>query len=286
MLLVTGGTGFVGRHIVARLVRAGEPVRVLARSAAEVPGAEMVPGDVTDPDSALAAARGCRAVIHLVGIIRETRGVTFHAAHVEATRTVVEACQRAGITRLLHMSALGSRPDARSRYHQTKWEAEELVRASRLAATIFRPSVMFGAGNSFLSEVRGLLHRGPFIPIIGSGKALLQPIWIEDTVSCFVGALARPETAGQAYELGGPERMTLEELVDILAEAEGIRKPKLHLPVALMRAAARIGTALGPRFPLTPDQLIMLLEDNVCDIQPMREAFGIEPAPLRGHLRD
>jgi len=284
MILITGGTGFVGRHIVARLVRHGEPVRVLARSAAGVPGVEMVLGDVTDLDSVLAAAKGCSAVIHLVGIIRETPGVTFRAVHVEGTLTVVEACQRAGIARLLHMSALGSRPDARSHYHQTKWEAEELVRASGLRATIFRPSVMFGVGNGFLPEMRGLLHRGPVIPIIGSGKALLQPIWVEDTASGFVGALSRPETAGQAYDLGGPERMTFEELVDILADAEGIRKPKLHLPVTVMRVAARIGTGISQRFPLTPDQLVMLLEDNVCDIRPMRETFGIEPAPLREHL--
>jgi uncharacterized protein YbjT (DUF2867 family) len=286
MIFITGGTGFVGRHIVARLARSGEAVRVLARSAAELPGAEMVAGDVTDLASVSAAARGCQAAIHLVGVIRETGGATFRSAHVEGTRTVVEACQRAGVARLLHMSALGSRPDARSRYHQTKWEAEELVRASGLAATIFRPSVMFGAGNSFLPEVRGLLHRGPFIPIIGSGTALLQPIWIEDTVSCFVGALSRPETTGRAYDLGGPEQMTFEELVDVLADADGISKPKLHLPVTVMRAAARIGSGVSRRFPLTPDQLIMLLEDNICDTRPMRETFGIDPAPLRDHLRD
>lgn len=286
MILVTGGSGFVGRHLVARLVSQGERVRVLARSAADLPGTELAQGDLRDLSSVVSAARGCAAVIHLVGIIRERRDATFQTVHVEGTRTVVEARRQAGVSRLLHMSALGSRPNARSRYHQTKWEAEELVRGSGLPATIFRPSVMFGAGNNFLPVARGLLHRGPVIPIIGSGESLLQPVWVEDVVSCFVGALSRPETSGRAYDLGGAERITFEQLVDLLAEADGVRKRKLHLPVTPMRAVAWLGSRLIPNFPLTPDQLTMLLEDNVCDIAPMRETFGVEPASLRDHLGD
>ena len=286
MILVTGGTGFVGSHLVARLVQAGEQVRALARTRVEISGVEVVVGDVRDLSAVTAAARDCQAVIHLVGIVREIGEATFQRVHVDGTRTVVQACVEAGVGRLLHMSALGARPGARSTYHRTKWEAEELVRRSGLQATIFRPSVIFGAGSGFLAELRRLVHRGPVIPIAGNGMALLQPIWVEDVISCFVGALAKPETAGQAYHLGGPEVFGFEEMVDLVAAAEGIRKPKLHLPVFWLRPLAAVLGRLTPRFPLTSDQLTMLLEDGVCDTTEMREVLAVNPASLREHLME
>lgn len=284
MITVTGGTGFVGRHLVTRLLARGEQVRVLARRHAEIPGADTRLGDVRDQASVVAAARGSEAVVHLVGIIRERGGSSFQQVHVEGTRTVVRACKEAGVARLIHMSALGARPGATSRYHRSKWEAEELVRRSELAATIFRPSVIFGEGNTFLPELRRLV-KWPVVPIVGSGMGLLQPIWIEDVVSCFVGALGGPATIGRTYELGGPQTYGFEQLVEMVAEAAGLEMPKLHLPVALARMAAALGRLL-PNFPLTADQLKMLLEDNVCDIGEMCEVFGIRPAFLRDHLTD
>lgn len=286
MILVTGGTGFVGRHLVARLVRGGEQVRALARTRVEIPGVEVVAGDVRDLSAVTAAARDCQVVIHLVGIIREMGEATSQRVHIDGTRTVVQACVEAGVGRLLHMSALGARPGARSTYHRTKWEAEELVRRSGLQATIFRPSVIFGAGSGFLAELRRLVHRGPVIPIAGNGMALLQPIWVEDVISCFLGALGKPETAGRAYDLGGPEVFGFEEMVDLVAAAEGIRKPKLHLPVLLLRPLAAVLGRLTPRFPLTSDQLTMLLEDGVCDTTEMREVLAVNPASLREHLME
>jgi NADH dehydrogenase len=285
MILITGGTGFFGRHLVARLVSEGEQVRVLARHGAEVPGAEVVLGDVTDPSSLPAAFGGCDVVMHLVGIIREMRGASYHRIHVHGTRNVIEAGRRAGVRRFLYMSALGTRERAASQYHRTKWEAEQLVRSSGLAATIFRPSVMFGEGDAFLPMIRGLVTGGPAIPIIGNGMSLVQPMSVEDVVTCFVEALRRDETAGHTYELGGPESYGFEQLVDLIAEAEGIEKPKVHLPVWMMRAVAIVLSRISARLPLTPDQLTMLLEDNVCDISEMRETFGVEPVSLVGYVR-
>ncbi len=286
MILITGGTGFVGRHLAARLLAQGEPVRLLARKQVEIAGAEVHPGDVRDVASVVAAARGCRAVIHLVGIIRETRGVTFERVHVGGTRSVIQACQEAGVARLLHMSALGAKPGGTA-YHRTKWAAEELVRASGLAATIFRPAVIFGAGGEFIPTLRQLLHSpSPVIPILGPGLSLLQPIWIEDVATCYLGALDNPETEGRAYELGGPETFGFEELVDLIAADEGVDKRKLHLPLLLARPAVAVLSRLLPNFPITSDQLTMLLEDSVCDIREMRETFGVAPVSLREHLRD
>ena len=286
MILVTGGTGFVGSHLVRRLLGNGEQVRVLARQVVPLPTVEVVEGDVRDLSAVAGAARGCRVVIHLVGIIRERQGAGFESLHVGGTRNAIRACQEAGIRRLLHMSALGARPRARSRYHKTKWQAEELVRASGLDYTIFRPSVMFGEGNSFFPQLRTLLHYRPVTPIIGSGLHLLQPIWVADVVACFLAALEKPEPEGEAYELGGPETFGFEELVDLLAEQEGIGRPRLHLPAPLMRPVVGLLSRLLPRFPLTGDQLTMLLEDNICDIAEMRRVFGVEPARLQDHLGD
>jgi len=286
MLLITGGTGFVGRHLTTRLVAEGEAVRVLARRRVEVPGAQVVAGDVSDLPSLVSAVEGCQAVIHLVGIIREGRSQSYRGVHVRGTANVIEACRQAGVRRLLHMSALGARERAASRYHQSKWAAEQLVRASGLDATIFRPSVIFGAGGEFLPMIRRLVTTPPVIPIIGNGMSLLQPIWVEDVVSCFVGALRKDDTAGHSYELGGPETYGFEQLVDLIAEAEGVEKPKVHLPVWPMRIVAGIGSRLTSSFPLTPDQLTMLLEDNCCDIAEMRQTFGTEPVSVRDYLTE
>ncbi len=314
MILVTGGTGFVGRHLVARLVSEGEQVRVLARYPTEIHGrphplapspspsgsrwdltgsqrdpergrVELVAGDVTDPSSLGDAFNGCAAVIHLVGIIRETRGRSFHRVHVEGTRNVIETCRRAGIHRLVHMSALGTRERAVARYHHSKWEAEQLVRASGLAAVIFRPSVIFGEDGAYLPTIRSLVTVPPVIPIVGDGMSLVQPIWVEDVVSCFTQAMHRNDTAGHTYELGGPESYGFEQLIDLIAEAAGISKPKIHLPVWMMRPVVTVLSRVSARFPLTSDQLTMLLEDNWCDIEEMRQTFEIEPASLRGHLQ-
>ncbi len=144
--------------------------------------------------------------------------------------------------------------------------------------------MIFGAGGGFLPQVRALLHRGPIIPIIGNGTSLLQPVWVEDVVSCFVAALEKADTVKRAFDLGGPETLGFEQLLDLLAEAEGIQKPKVHLPVSLMRPVVAIMSRLLHRFPITSDQLAMLLEDNTCDIAAIRETFGIKPAPLHDHL--
>ena len=286
MILITGGTGFVGRHLIARLHQQGEQVRALARSPHDVSGAELVQADITDTAAVGHAARGCQAVIHLVGILRERRGTSFRRVHVEGTRSVIEACREAEVPRLLHMSALGARPNARSRYHGTKWRAEELVRESGLQTTIFRPSVIFGDGGSFLPQIRSLVRRAPIVPIPGGGMSLIQPIWVEDVMSCFVGALERPETVGRTYELGGPETYGFEQLIDLVAESEGVELVKLHLPIPLLRPAVAVLSRVIPRFPLTSDQLTMLLEDNACDITEMRETFGVEPRSVRDHLAE
>jgi NADH dehydrogenase len=287
VIAVTGGTGFVGRHLIARLLQEQEQVRALARHPSEVGGAEVIACDVNDEASLSPAIRDCEALIHLVGIIEETGQQTFHRVHVEGTRNVIDACHTSGVSRVLHVSALGARPDARSRYHRSKWQAEQIVVESDLDTTVLRPSVIFGRGGQFVRRLRKFVQSAPVLPIIGDGTSLTQPIWVEDVVSCLVAALRQPETAGRTYELGGPEAYGFEQLLDLVAEREGlVDPPKVHLPVSLVRPTAAVLSRLTSRFPITPDQLAMLTEDNVCDIAEMQRTFGIAPAYLRDHLSD
>src|SRR5262249_35079029 len=202
-IFVTGGTGFVGKHVIRALVAHGFLVRCLVRpgSEADLKGFESidrVPGNVLRPDDLVASAEGCAALVHLVGIIRERRshGVTFERMHAQATVNMLALAKRAGITRYLQMSALGTRPGARSAYHQSKWRAEEAVRQSATQWTIFRPSVIFGRGDEFVSVLAGMVRRLPLVPVLGDGMYRLQPVAVEHVAEGFARALLTRASAG------------------------------------------------------------------------------------------
>lgn len=285
-VFVTGATGFVGHAILQRLCAKGYGVRCLVRRGSEADlrglGAiARIEGDILkqglEDDMA-----GCDAVIHLVGIIREhpSTDVTFERVHTEGTLNVIDATQAAGIRRYVHMSALGTRPGAASRYHRTKWAAEEAVRASGLDWTIFRPSIIYGPGDGFVSMLASMVRRTPVVPVIGSGRQRVQPVPVEHVAAGFERALELPATIKQTYEVGGPQAVTIEELLDLIGRALGRRRViKAHVPLGLMKPLARLLHPL-PGFPVTPDQLLMLGEDSVCDPRPFYETFGLEPVPL------
>ena len=290
MILVTGGTGFVGGHLVRRLRKDGLPVRALARHPDRAQalidlGVEVVPGDIADKTALEKAVDGIERVVHLVGIIQEAPGVTFRTAHVEGTRNVVEAARKAGVIHFFHQSALGTRPGAKSEYHRTKWEAEELVRKSGIPYTILRPSLIYGPGDRFTVRLTELLRRTPFMPVIGSGKSRVQPIYIDDVVSCMVKALTDDAFLNEIYEIGGPQQLTYEEVTAAIVEAMSIRRPSIHLPLFLMEPMARALEAVLSNPPLTTDQLIMMQEDNVCSMRDIRDAFGIEPVTFSEGLK-
>lgn len=290
MILVTGGTGFVGSHLLPRLRREDVPVRALVRNSAKAqalaePGVEVVEGDIADAASVEKAAAGCDRVIHLVGIIQEAAGATFQGVHVEGTRNVLEAAKKAGARHFFYQSALGTRPGAKSAYHRTKWEAEELVRASGVPYTILRPSLIYGPGDQFTIRLSDMIRLSPILPVIGPGKAKVQPIFIEDVVSCIVKAVTSESFFNEIYEIGGPEQMTYEEVAAAIAEAMGVQRPTVHVPLFFMKTAARFFEAALPKPPLTTDQLIMLQEDNVCSMRDLRDAFGIEPVRFREGIR-
>ena len=287
-VFVAGGTGFVGAHLVAALLNSGHTVRLLTHSrSVEHSGVEQVFGDVTRTDTFAQHVSGCDAVINLIGIIREfpSRGITFERLHVEATANLIAATAGAGISRYLQMSALGSRPAAVAAYHRTKWRAEELLRGSSLEWTIFRPSLIFGPHDAFINMLAAQLRLAPVMPVIGSGTYRLQPIHADDVARCFVSSLEMPATFRQSYELCGGDRLSYLELLDLIATALGRTRPlKPHLPLGLMKLIIPFMQKI-PQFPITMDQLQMLLEESICNGEWQR-VFGFKPRGIQDGIAE
>ncbi|MFZ2087863.1 MAG: complex I NDUFA9 subunit family protein [Desulfobaccales bacterium] len=282
-VLVTGATGFVGQEVVKELVDRGHEVRALVRRGSEKKlkkekRVEIFPGDCLHPENLAPAAAGCEAVIHLVGIIREFpgRGLTFERVHVQATHNVVDAAQAAGVRRYLHMSALGARPEPADPYHLTNFMADEYVMTSALPYTIFRPSVIYGPGDQSINLFVRQIQRLNFFPIIGDGQYKLQPVPVDTVAKAFALALELPPTENRIYEVGGPEPLTFDEVIDTIAQVTHRRVKKIHQPVWTMSFAAKLCGRFR-WFPLTPGQLRMLLEGSTCDPTAFYQDFGLEP---------
>jgi uncharacterized protein YbjT (DUF2867 family) len=290
-IFVTGGTGFVGRQVVRALIARGFLVRCLVRPGSEshlrgFESLDRVPGDVLRPEGMAAAAAGCAAVVHLVGIIRErpAHGVTFERLHVQATRNMLAVAKEAGIGRYLHMSALGTRPGARARYHQTKWQAEEAVRASGTEWTIFRPSVIFGPGDELISTLAGMIRRLPVVPVLGDGQYRLQPVAVEHVAEGFARALNLSSTVAQTYEVAGPSAHSFEEILDHIGAALGRpRVRKVHVPLGPVALVTKVLERV-PFYPLTSDQLLMLAEESVTDPTRFYADLAITPEPFAESL--
>jgi NADH dehydrogenase len=320
---VTGCTGFVGRHVVRELLKRGHQVRGLIRDTEKaravfgprVPmGLSTVVGDVCDPRALDALVNGCDAVIHLVGIIREVRGddaelpQSFERMHVRATKAIVDACERAGVKRYLHMSALTVGPEGRSAYQKTKWEAEEIVRRSELDWTIFRPGIIHGPDGEFMQTMAELASgEAPpylFIPYFARAKvdhrvmlgsvtyepAMAQPVAVEDVAFAFAQALERPESIGEIYNLVGSERLDWREMVEFIRDTIPATKKAMgvwYVPgphaATMAKFAGKIG--LGSLLPFDEGQAIMATDDTVGDPTKARVDLGLEPRAFRETVR-
>jgi uncharacterized protein YbjT (DUF2867 family) len=291
MILVTGGTGFIGPKIVRKLRAEGKDVRCLVRDRGrgrqlESRGAELVEGDVTDHVSLDRAVAGCDAVIHLVAIIAG-RPRDFERVMEQGTRNLVEAARVAGVRRFVLMSALGTSEATRGLvpYYRAKWEMEQTVRESGLEHVIFRPSFVFGPDGGVLQQFTRIARLSPVTPIVGSGRQRLQPIWVEDVAAYFAAAVDKPEAAGRTFEVGGPDVVTWKEFLERLKRVRGIRRPSFHVPTRLVRAQAVVLERL-PNPPVTRDQLTMLeAGDNVVTNDDAVETFKLPLVPLDDQLR-
>ena len=301
---VIGASGFVGRYVVDALLAAGHRPTLLVRSDSRnklQPAGEcrIVEGEPTSPRAVEDTIRDCDAVIFLVGILREFpgRGITFEALQYEAAALAVDTAARLDVRRFLLMSANGvHRPG--TPYQETKLRAEEHARASGLAVTVFRPSVIFGDPRG-ATEIATQLYRdmvAPPLPAISfhtglrpaSGQVRMSPVHVADVADAFVRALGDASTIGRTFVLGGPEDLTWAEMLRRVAAAAGKSKVILPMPIALMRIAATLFDRL-PFFPVTRDQLTMLAEGNSAAADDLRELLGRKPrgfTPVElGYLR-
>ncbi len=284
-ICVLGGGGFVGHHLVNELAARGYRVRVPARRRETVkklivlPTVEIVECDIHDPEALERLFDGMDAVINLVGILHETapggadhsrsRRGSFRQAHVELPRKVIAACQASNVDRLLHMSALGADAASLSGYQRSKAAGEALVMAARtgghpgLNITVFRPSVIFGPGDSFLSLFADLMKLAPVVPLAGA-HARFQPVYVGDVAHAFADALALPETYGQRYNLCGPKVYTLAELVKLTARTLGLKRAVIPLGRSASYWFARIMELKPGAKIMTRDNHYAMLTDNVC----------------------
>lgn len=293
-VFVTGASGFVGEEILRQLHETGHSIRILARRPqsdlvqkdASRYRAEIYPGNVIDGASLLDGLKNSDAVIHLVGIISEAGRNTFENVHTRGTQNIVVAAEQAGVKRFVHMSALGARPNAASRYHQSKWAAEEIVRESGLDYTIFRPSIIYGPADHFVNLFAKMARFSPVLPVMGNGQSKLQPVPVADIAACFVKALSEAATIGRTYDLCGKDVLTFTEVVDAILQVTGRKRWKIHVPMRLARFQAALFEFIFPKVlgkapPLNRDQLIMLSEDNMGNPKPANELFGLKPGSFK-----
>jgi len=293
-IFVTGATGFVGQEVLQQLHRAHHSARILVRNRASPVvrklqanyHLEVEAGDVLQPDSLARALSGIETVIHLVGIISQVGESTFESIHVRGTNNVLDAAKQAGVRLFVHMSALGTRPNARSLYHQTKWTAEEKVRQSGLDYTIFRPSIIFGPRDQFARLFAKISRFSPIVPIIGDGRARSQPVAVEVVALAFVRSLTEFAARGQTLDLCGPETLTFNELIAQILESLGRKRLKIHIPMGIAQAQAGVLEWTFPKLlrrapPLNRDQLIMLQEDNVGESAKATELFNLPSVRFR-----
>jgi len=292
VILVTGATGFVGRHLVHALVTGGYPVRCLVRNVigarAGLPqGVELVKGDVNDPKTLRSACEGIDGVINLVAIIREHDRETFERVNVEGTINLVVEAGQAGVRRLIHVSAMGVRNSPEYRYIYSKWLGEEAVRQSDLAWTILRPSLIYGEGFGFfdrlLQSIR--LFPPPLVPVPGGGHTLFQPIAVGDVVKCILKAWHNPAMAGQIYELGGPEHLSYRQMLNALLQVRGIKRFMVPVPMTVMRLVVPLMSRIFKDPPVTMAELKQLDVDNIADVDVVEKHFGFRPVTLAEGIR-
>ena len=281
---VFGGTGFLGRRLVERLVQDGATVRVAGRNPPSSGKVESVRADVCDAASVARAIEAADAVVNAVGYYVESGGVTFDAVHGVGAGTVARCAAEASVACLVHISGIGADATSPSAYVRSRAAGETRVREAFPDATIMRPSVIFGPGDAMVTALAAILRRLPVVPLFGRGEMRLQPVFAGDVAAAAARALATPDAAGKTFELGGPEVYSYRALLELLCGWLGVRRLLMPMPFALWEIQAALASLL-PRPPLTRDQVTLMRHDNVVAEDALGLAdLGITPTALEAVL--
>jgi len=292
LITVFGGTGFLGRHAVRALARAGYRIRVAVRHPNDgfflrpmghVGQIDIVKCNVRDAGQIAAAVRGAFAVVNLTGILYQRGAQSFEAVHVGAAEAIAKAAHAAGATALIHVSAIGADKNAESRYAASKGEGEDRVRAAFPDAVILRPSIVFGPEDDFFNRFAALARILPFLPLIGGGATKFQPVFVGDVAAAIVRAIGDPAARGRTFELGGPTIYTFKELMQFVLRQTCRRR--FLVPVSYFVASMQaIFLQFLPKPLLTPDQVILLKSDNIVTAPQTLASLGIEPTSIEAEV--
>jgi uncharacterized protein YbjT (DUF2867 family) len=297
MILVTGGTGIVGRKVVRGLVENQQQVRVYARGYSDwvenpMPqlrklGVDVINGDVRNTDKLAVALQGCTAIIHCANIMRETKDETFESVNVDPTVTLLTLAQEAGVQRFIYVSCLGASQYSTSKYLRTKWQSEAAVRASSFYWTILRPSLIFAKDSQFVRALEFWAAKTPFLFVVGSGLNEIQPVSADDVAACIVQSVYARETVHKTYDLLGPQPYSFTEILEMSGRfvTGGADRPTFKIPSSLGYAAAKLIHKLNPRSPISEDLMRVLTSEYSGDPEIMKTNFQVPMLPLESYYR-
>ena len=292
LVTVFGGTGFLGRHAVRALAKAGHRIRVAVRypnkgiflpPMGHVGQIALVKCDVRETDQVESTAAGAEAIINLTGLLYQRGEQSFEAIHITAAETIAKAAKTSGAAALVHVSAIGADKDAESSYAASKGEGEARVRAAFPEATILRPSIVFGPEDDFFNRFAALARVLPALPLIGGGHTRFQPVFVGDVAAAILRCAEDPSLGGKIYELGGPATYSFKELLELILRETGRKRLLVPVPFALATLQA-IFLQFAPKPLLTPDQVTLLKSDNIVTGANGLTALGIAPTSVEAEV--